>query len=323
MHYAHFLRSRKPIWDEFEESLERARGRQNPSHEALEKLAFRYRQVLHDHALAASRYPETGAARRLERLALDGTHWLQWDRPPRGGGLGGFFRHRFPAVFRRFLPHLAVVAFLFLGALFLGLSLTVVQPQVGVALLGPDKVEDLRRGHLWTEALTTTIPPAVSTSVIATNNMSVALTTWAGGALAGLGTLYVVLLNGFLLGAVLGATMPYGLDGELLTFIAAHGPLEISLILVCSAAGLALGRAVVAASDRPRAEVVQETGRDAFALLLGCLPWFVVLGLVEGFVSPAPTVPVPVKIALGASLLALFLAVALGPGARRSEDAYE
>ena len=313
MQYAHFLRTRRPLWDEFEESLERAQGRGRLSHDALERLAFRYRQVLHDHALAASRYPETGAARRLERLALDGTHWLQWDRPPREGGLAHFLRHRFPTVFRRFLPPLAVVALLFQASLFVGLGLTVVQPGVGVALLGPDKVEDLRRGHLWTEALTTTIPPAVSTSFIATNNMSVALTTWAGGALAGLGTLYVVLLNGFLLGAVLGATMPYGLDGELLAFVAAHGPLEISLILVCSGAGLALGRAVVAASDRPRAVVIQETAQDAFVLLLGCLPWFLLLGLVEGFVSPAPTVPLLVKVALGFCLLALFVVVALGP----------
>lgn len=318
-HYAHFLRTRRPLWDTFETSLDKARRQRGRlAHDELETLAFRYRQVLHDHALAASRYPATGAARRLRRLALDGTHWLQWDRAPRRGGLLFFVRSTFPAVFRRFLPHLGVVAALFLASSFLGLSLAVAQPGVGVALLGPETIEGLRQGRLWTEALTTTIPPAVSTSAIATNNMSVAIAAWAGGALAGLGTLYVVLLNGFLLGAVVGATLPYGLSGALLGFVAAHGPLEISLILVCSAAGLALGQAVVAASDRPRAEVLQETSRAAFSLLLGCLPWFVVLGLVEGFVSPAPTVPVLVKTGLGLTLLALFSVMALGTV--RAED---
>jgi hypothetical protein len=40
----------------------------------------------HDHALAAARFPGTGAARRLQRLALEGTHWLRWERSDRVAG---------------------------------------------------------------------------------------------------------------------------------------------------------------------------------------------------------------------------------------------
>jgi ABC-type maltose transport system permease subunit len=63
-------------------------------------------------------------------------------------------------------------------------------------------------------SLVSTVPPAVSSSGIATNNMSVAMAGWAGGAALGLGALYVILLNGFLLGLILAEatnTAPFAL----------------------------------------------------------------------------------------------------------------
>jgi uncharacterized membrane protein SpoIIM required for sporulation len=149
----------------------------------------------------------------------------------------------------------------------------------------------------------------------------VALAAWSGGVLAGLVPLYVVLLNGLMLGAILGVTMHYSLAGELLEFISAHGLLELTLILVSAAAGLGLGRALVAAGDRPRALAVREASRDSLAVLLGCVPWFAVLALVEVFVSPSPGVPAGVKLTLGLALEGAFLALALRP--YQSEPALE
>jgi len=163
------------------------------------------------------------------------------------------------------------------------------------------------------------VPPAISSSGIATNNMTVALTGWAGGALLGLGSLYVILLNGFMLGAVLATTVHYGLAGRMLEFVSAHGPLEVTLILVTAAGGLSLGQSLVAAEDRPRREIVRRKSRGALVLLLGCLPWFLVLGIVEAVVSPAPEVAPPLKIALGVGLLGAFLTLAWRPGLAEPE----
>jgi uncharacterized membrane protein SpoIIM required for sporulation len=313
--YARFVRLRAPLWDEFESRLAAARApRARLSHDELEKTALEFRQVLHDHALAASRFPGTGAARRLRGLALQGTHWLHEDRGDRVPGPRRFFAATFPRAFRAHLPHLAAASALFATALVFGASLAIVEPGAGTALLGPEAVEGLRRGRLWTESLVSTVPPAISSSAIATNNMSVALTGWAGGALLGLGSLYVILLNGFMLGAVLATTVHYGLAGRLLEFVSAHGPLEITLILATSAAGLSLGQGLVAADDRPRRVVLRERSRDAMILLIGCLPWFLLLGVVEGFVSPSPEIGAAAKAALGVGLWASFVTVAWRPG---------
>lgn len=314
MDYARFQRLRGPLWQEFEEDLASARnGFGIDRYEGLERLALQHRQILHDHALASSRFPGTGAARRLARLALEGTHWLQWDRGDRIPGLRAFFGRIFPHAFRRALPRLGVVAALFLASALLGFTLGVTRPGVGLAFLGPEARTGLEQGRLWTDSIVSTVPPALVSSGIATNNMAVALTGWAGGGLAGLGSLYVVLLNGFLLGAVFAATFHYSLAGRLLEFVSAHGPLEITLILVCAAAGLGVGQALVAAEDRPRRVALAEAARESFVLLSGCLPWFLILGVVEGFLSPSPSVPTPLKAALGVSLLALFLTVASNP----------
>lgn len=317
MNYERFVRIRSAAWNAFASNLASSqRGRQRPGYTQLESLARDYRHVLHDHALAASRFPGTGASRKLHALAVEGARQLQVDEKDQLPTLRAFFATTFPSAIRAQATTLCVTGALFAAAFLLVASLVIGQPGLGTAILGPVAVEGLKRGHLWTESLVTTVPPSLSSSAIATNNMSVALAGWAGGSVFGLGSIYVALINGGLLGAVLAITCQFGLAGELLRFVAAHGPLEITLILVTAAAGLSLGGSLIVADDRPRALVVREASRQALIVLLGCLPWFVILGLVEGFVSPSTAVPVFVKVGLGLGLELAFLLTALGPRPR-------
>ncbi len=308
MNYERFVRLRRPVWDELDAQLGCLRRGEAMDYRELERLALLYRQVMHDHAWARSHLPGTGVARRLAQLTVEGTHLLQGRQRSVWKSLGRFFRQTFPAAARRHLPAAGVCLALFLVAALFGFFGALIDPAVTSALLPDDALAGLEEGRLWTESLTTTMPPAMSSSAIATNNMSVALTAFALGALFGLGALWVVLLNGYMLGAVLGGTLRFAMAGELLEFVAAHGPLEITLILVAAGVGLRVGASWFLASDRPRAEVMAAAGRDGVVVILGCLPWFAVLGLVEAVVSPAPALALGLKVALGWVLLALFLA---------------
>ena len=311
MDYARFVRLRRPLWEKFETQL--AAARKGMTHAELEEMALCYRQVLHDHALSAARYPSTAVAQRLRELAVEGTRALVAGRSEGPAGLGAFFTRTFPQAFRRQIPLTGVALALFLLAALWGLAITSLRPGLGITFLGPEAIAGLAEGRMWTESLVSAVPPAVSSSTIATNNISVALTAWSGGILAGLVPLYVVLLNGLLLGSILGVTMQYSMAGELLEFISAHGPLEISLILVAAGAGLGIGRAVVVASDKPRSLAVRDAARDALTVLLGCVPWFVVLAVVEVLISPSPNLPPSFKLAVGLSLETLFMALAALP----------
>jgi hypothetical protein len=69
----------------------------------------------------------------------------------------------------------------------------------------------------------------------------------------------------------------------------------------------------VAPDDRPRRLAAGDAARTALALLLGCLPFFVVLAVVEAVLSPAPGVPAALKVAVGLALEAVFLGLAWNP----------
>lgn len=319
MDYARFERLRRRSAEEFEQSLATARRRPGElTYEGLEGLAVRYRQLLHDHALAASRYPGTSIARRLQRLVLAGTHYLQRDQGERPPGPIRFLTEVFPAAVHRLAPWIGVTAALFAATTLFGFSLATVEPAVGSTFLTPQMVDGLKRGELWTQSVFSVLPGSYISSRIATNNLSVAITAWAGGAVAGLGALYVVLLNGLMLGVIFATTAHYSMSGALVEFISAHGPLEITLILVSAGAGLAMGTSFVIASDRPRAEVVRDASRDALVVLAGCLPWILLLGFVEGYISPSEAGPA-FKAALGILLETLFLTVAARPLASAEE----
>lgn len=321
MDYQRFVELRQKACDEFADGLEIARSRPSAlGYDDLEQLAVRYRKLLHDHALAASRFPGTAIDRRLRHLVLEGTHWLHRDTSEHLPRIGRFLRSTFPRAMARLRPQIAIVAGLFALACLFGFSLTLAEPALGAVFLNPQAIEDLRHGRLWTETIFAVTPGAVASTQIATNNMSVAMTGWAGGAFAGLGAFYVIFLNGLMLGSAVATTAHYSMTTPLMNFIAAHGPLEISMILITAAAGLGVGRALVVATDRPRAELLQEAGRDALVVLLGCLPWLLLLGFVEGYLSPSPELSLTSKALLGLLLEAAFVLVAWHPFGQPKES---
>src|SRR3954466_12605380 len=97
MDYARFVRLRRPLWDAFEGELA---ARELPGYGGLEEMGLRYRQVMHDHALAAARFPGTAAARRRRGLAIAGPRRLTGESGTRGGLLR-FFGRTFPRAFQR------------------------------------------------------------------------------------------------------------------------------------------------------------------------------------------------------------------------------
>lgn len=312
--YIPFTRRREAFWTSFGKRLEAARGRgARLSFADLESLAVDYRRILQDHAVVQANFGNTAASRRVQALAIDATHFLFAGSAKDRVSVARFFGILFPAAMRAHANYMLFCLALFASAIVASYSLATVQPAIGSQILGPKVIENLGRGELWTESITRVVPSSVSSSWIATNNMSVAITAWAGGAIAGVGAIHVVITNGLLLGAIFGTTTTFGMTSALLEFISAHGPLELTLILVSAGHGLAMGHALLAPHDQPREKAVREAGRHSIVGLVGILPWFLFLGFVEGFISPATSIGVDVKLTLGAAILSCFVLIAFRP----------
>jgi uncharacterized membrane protein SpoIIM required for sporulation len=126
---------------------------------------------------------------------------------------------------------------------------------------------------------------AALSSQIFTNNIRVTFLAIAGGIFAGLGTAAVTIFNGGFVGAIIGLTIENGSSGELLRLVLPHGVLELSCIVVAATAGLRIGWALVEPGTLTRGESLRREARPAMELVLGTMPWLVLAGLVEGFVS--------------------------------------
>ncbi|MEX2394230.1 MAG: stage II sporulation protein M, partial [Actinomycetota bacterium] len=133
------------------------------------------------------------------------------------------------------------------------------------------------------------IPPAEQTalsSFIFTNNIRVTLLAFAAGITFGLGTAFILVSNGVLIGALGGLATAAGNGDVFVEYVVAHGVLELSCIVVGGAAGLRLGWAIVDPGYRTRAEALRTEGRATVELVLGTMPWLILAGLVEGFITP-------------------------------------
>lgn len=120
-----------------------------------------------------------------------------------------------------------------------------------------------------------------------THNIEVAVLSYAGGAVGGLGGAYLLITNGANLG-VSGAIMHSQNEGTLFWgLIIPHGLLELTAIVVASGAGLRIGWSMFVPGERSRAEAVAEEGLRSITVLLGTTVMFVVAGLTEAFVTPS------------------------------------
>jgi uncharacterized membrane protein SpoIIM required for sporulation len=127
---------------------------------------------------------------------------------------------------------------------------------------------------------------AAFSSEIFTNNIRVSFMAFAGGIAAGILTAVLLIFNGILLGVVGGLAHGGGNGAMFAELVLPHGVLEMSLIVVVAAAGIRMGWALVDPGRRPRLQALGDEARRAVLIVLGSIPWFVLAGLVEGFLTP-------------------------------------
>ncbi|MBV9329044.1 MAG: stage II sporulation protein M, partial [Chloroflexi bacterium] len=172
----------------------------------------------------------------------------------------------------------------------------------------------MESGRTWTD-IEPALRPGMAT-LIFTNNIQVAFLAFAGGVLFGLGTVYVLVSNGLMLGSVMGAAQFYGVGPLLWSFISPHGYLELTCIVIAGAAGLMLGDALLRPGLLMRREALARAARRAVELVLGAAPVLVIAGFIEAFVSPSD-LPIGIKLAIGllagCVLYTLLLSVGRNP----------
>lgn len=297
---AAFVRARREGWERLAALAARVEAGRLSLAE-VEELDRLYRRAAGDLAHARTAFPGTDAEGYLAQLTAGAAAALYRRRRRPGAALLALYAREAPATARRHGWALALSAAL-LAAGAAGGALAVALEPGAAAWLVPGAVRSsLAAGRLWTGDLLSAAP-GLAGGALLRNNLTVAALAFALGLTGGVGTAGLLLANGLLLGAVSAAVVQAGLGPAFLAFLAAHGPAELSALVLAGQGGFVLARGLLRPGEWPRREAVAAGGRDGARLLAVAALVLLLVALVEATVSPAPWFPAPAKAALGLGL---------------------
>lgn len=242
-------------------------------------------------------------------------------RPTRRRSWLSFLARDVPATVYRERGLVLRTAAVFVLATLTGFGLCYVDGALGRALIGEDLATAIEEGARWTDQIAERGAFAQAAVHIILNNAWVCVVAFVSGLAGGVLPLLVLFANGVHLGSVFGYASRLGTADTLARFVLAHGPVELGAICVAGAAGLCLGRALLAPRRRTRLEALREEAATGAKLLVAALVAILVIGTVEGFVSPGSSLPWVVNLVVGVAMFALFFSwvrVLGAPAAARS-----
>ncbi len=303
---AHWLEKRQSHWNRLEFLLDQVRGQglKSLTRVELQEMGLLYRQAAAD--LSALREDPSGKSysRTLNLLLSRAHNTIYSGQKSSAWGIVQFYKSTYPRIFRRNLGMINIALLICLAGTFAGMLLALTKPDYMQAFLGPRMMETIERHKMWTDPVVS-IAPAASSGIM-TNNMSVAFFAFALGITAGLGTVYVMLLNGVMLGVIGTACWLGGMSLSFWSFVAPHGVLELPAIVIAGGAGFRIAQGMLFPGLLSRVDSLAQAGGEAVRLVLGTVPVLIVAGCIEGFISPSLTISWKWKFALAAANAVIF-----------------
>lgn len=289
-----FMETGQPRWDELD-ALSRQAGRRAETlgPDRLRRFVELYRATSADLALARRLFPSDPVTVSLERAVVR-ARGLLFDRTGRRESIGSFFGATYWQLIAERRRQMGLAAALLLVPALLGVVWAMSDPAQVIAVLPPEFLWVTEAGST-DQGLGTAGLVGFSTYVMQ-NNIRVTLLAFVLGVTWGLMTGFVVVQNGVILGAVAGLAFDAGNGGVFTAAVAAHGVLELSCIVIGGGTGLSLARAILRPGHLSRRESLGVEARSAALVALGTVPWLVLAGFMEGFISRTGTTWVPALI---------------------------
>jgi uncharacterized membrane protein SpoIIM required for sporulation len=313
-----WLDRRKAYWARLEQLVDRSNkgGISALDHRELQELGLLYRQTASDLATVREDVTSAKLSFYLNQLLGRAHNLIYMGHKQKISGLVGFYAYTFPQVFRETFRQTSLAFFIFLVTGIATWAVTIHDPAFAHRILGPQMMDTIEKREMWTQSIVTVKPLAASS--IMTNNLSVSFTTFALGITAGIGTIWMMVVNGMLIGVIGAATWQAGMALQLWSFVAPHGVLELPAIFVAGGAGLEIARGMLFPGLLPRRESLALAGGRAARLVMGIVPILIIAGTIEGFISPSG-LAISLKFLLAAVLLVALTTYLFHAGTRQPE----
>ncbi len=295
-----FRREREAAWVELEELVSRCErtGLGSLRPEQLARLPVLYRAALSSLGVARASVLDQSLRQHLESLVARAYLVVYAPKRRLGEVVGPFLAHGFPSAVRAIRWHVLVSA----GVLVLGggLAYAMVQADPEHYYLFVDAgMASGRDPTASTEALRETLFAGSDGALLSfashlfTHNSSVGILTYGLGFVFGLPVALLLLYNGMLIGAMTALFHARGLAVEWWSWILPHGVTELLAIVLCGAAGLAIGQQLVFPGPHARLHALTVVGRRMGAVVAGSVVMLLLAAMVEGvFRQVVQSVPV-------------------------------
>ncbi len=309
MNVQRWIARREPNWKRLDGLLQQAekQGIKSLSAREIKDLASLYRSVSADLARARTHKVGNILTQDLQKLTARGYNQIyQGSQRQEWQQVKEFYLWGFPQVVRETGVYIAIATGIFclLGMIAWWYGW---RDPVFIAITVPRHIIEMveEDGELWMGSIVGYEP--IASSSITINNLSVCFGAIGGGITAGLYTIFIMAFNGLFIGAIATLVGKNNLAYPFWAFVFPHGSLELPAIFLAGGAGLLIGKAMIFPGQYKRIDALKQNGTKAAQLLFGIIPMLIIAGTIEGFFSPSPIIPSPIKYLVGTGLFFLLV----------------
>lgn len=309
-------------WDRYLESFRKRKKNSEPQEEMidLKKIPAGFRRISRDLALARDRQYSAPLIEALHRRVLAAHQIIYGAGKASSASLLAFISKDFPRLVRQEWRCVLIAALLFFVPLLLCIVVLQYHPDAVFYLLSADQAEQYQEMYAPTAAHIGRPRSASSQWMMwghyIANNVRIDFQCFAGGIAFGIGSVFFMLYNGLMIGAVAGHLTQLGYIETFWGFVSGHGAFELIGAVLSGAAGLKIGHALIAPGQLSRVTALKESAKVAVKLLYGAATLTFMAAFIEAFWSPLRSVPFPIKMGVGLLLWLITLAYLLLAGRR-------
>jgi uncharacterized membrane protein SpoIIM required for sporulation len=287
MREAAFIKKHKEKWQQFEDILSKKAS------VAPEQLADLYIEITDDLSYAKTFYPTSKVVAYLNGVAATAHLKIYVSKKESKNRFISFFKTEFPLEFYQHQKQLLIAFSVFLFFAIVGAFSAANDVDFVRVILGDSYV------NMTLENIAKGDPMAVYKKQaemdmflgITINNIRVAMMAFVLGILFSIGTLFVMMQNGIMLGSFLYFFYDKGLLWESSRTIWIHGTIEIAVIIIAGCAGMVLGNGLLFPKTYSRLESFKKSIKAGLKIMVSTIPFFIIAGFLEGFVTRHTEMP--------------------------------
>ena len=288
MREAAFVKQNKDKWLRFENVMVG-----NQSDLSPDELSALYLEVTDHLSYSRTFYPESKTTSYLNYLASQSHQKIYKNKRESSNRFISFFTDEFPKLMFGYQRHLLLSFLTFLLFAIIGAYSAATDGAYVRSILGDGYV------NMTLKNIADNDPMRVYKEMnetemflgITINNIKVALMAFIYGILFCIGSLFIMMKNGVMLGSFQYFFYDKGVLWESVRTIWIHGTIEISVIIIAGAAGLVLGSGILFPGTYTRLASFKRSMKDGLKIVVSTIPFFIIAGFLEGFVTRHTEMP--------------------------------